>query len=252
MSAQQAVLTELSEGVMLITLNRPQSYNAISRALVDGLVAAMRQAEADDTVRAIVMTGAGKAFCAGVDLKELSAGDDVLADDDELQAVFSACSKPLVGAINGVAVTGGLELALHCDFLYAADNARFGDTHARVGLMPTWGMSQKLSRIVGINRAREMSLAGALIDAQTALDWGLVNKVCSAETLLQETLATARQIAGNQTAAVSGIRKLVNDGWQTTLAQGLAIEDERSRPFNAAQDVSVMAERLGQVKKSNR
>lgn len=252
MSDQQAVLSEIRDGVMLITLNRPQHLNAISRSLVDGLVAAMRAAEADAQVRVIVLTGAGKAFCAGVDLKELSEGGSVLDDDADLLQAFADCSKPLIGAINGVVVTGGLELALNCDFLYAADSARFGDTHAKVGLMPTWGMSQKLSRIVGINRAREMSLSGALIDARTAQDWGLVNRICSAETLLEETLSRAREIAANQAEAVAGIRKLVNDGWAMSLGQGLELEDQRSRPFNASRDFSVMAERLAQVKKSNR
>ncbi|QFU75415.1 enoyl-CoA hydratase [Halioglobus maricola] len=252
MPNQSPVLTEISDGVMLITLNRPQSLNAMSKGLVDGVVAAMKQAEADENVKVIVITGAGKAFCAGVDLKELSEGGDVLEADSELQTVFPNCSKPIIGAINGVAVTGGLELALNFDFLYAADTARIGDTHAKVGLMPTWGMSQKLSRIIGINRAREMSLSGALIDAQTAMDWGLVNKVCKPENLLQEVMDKAREIAANHAEAVAGIRKLINDGWCTSLSDGLKLEGERSQPFNDALDFSVMGERLGQVKKSNR
>lgn len=252
MNDQQAVLTEIADGVMLITLNRPASLNAMSKGLVDGLSAALNLANSNDDVRVIVLTGAGRAFCAGVDLKELSEGGSVLDDDSHMLDAFANCRKPLIGAINGAAVTGGLEMALNCDFLYAANTARFGDTHAKVGLMPTWGMSQRLSRIIGINRAREMSLSGGLIDAQTAFEWGLVNKVCSGESLVQEAMDKAREIAENRTDAVLGIKKLINDGWKTSLAAGMELEDQLSRPFNQAVDFSVMADRLGQVKKSNR
>lgn len=133
MTDTQDVLSAISDGVMLITLNRPEQYNALSKGLINGLVSAMNEAESNDTVKAIVLTGAGKAFCAGVDLKELSDGADMLSDDEALLSAFNNCTKPLIGAINGVVVTGGLEMALNCDFLYASSNARFGDTHAKVG-----------------------------------------------------------------------------------------------------------------------
>lgn len=252
MPDRHAVLSEKLDGVMLITLNRPQRFNAISTALVNGIVEAMTAAENDDDVKVVVLTGAGKAFCAGVDLKELSNGGDVISNDAALLDAFSHFTKPLIGAINGVAVTGGLEMALYCDFLYAATTARFGDTHAKVGLLPTWGMSQKLPRIVGINRAREMSLGGALINASTAFDWGLVNKICEPENLLSITLDKAKEIAANQLDVVVGVRKLINEGWDTSLSEGLALEYEYSRPFNKAVDVSGMTERLGQVKAHNR
>lgn len=254
MPNQPAVKTEITDHVMLITLNRPASLNAISPGLVDGIVSAFGQAETSSDVNAIVITGAGKAFCAGVDLKVMSAsdGNSVLDNDGDLIAAFENCTKPLIGAINGAAFTGGLELALHCDFLYACDSARFGDTHAKVGLMPTWGMSQKLSRIIGINRAREMSLSGGSIDAQTALNWGLVNKVCDADSLLNETLKKAKEIAANKPDAVAGIRMLMNTGWRKNLKNGLQLEDKNSRPFNDKVDFSVMLDRLNQVKKSNR
>ncbi|CAA0093152.1 putative enoyl-CoA hydratase echA8 [Zhongshania aliphaticivorans] len=254
MSDQQPVLTEVSDGVMLITLNRPESLNAISAGLTAGLIAAMKQADQDDSVKAIVLTGAGRAFCAGVDLKEISgAGEgNVLDNDKEFVAAFANCRKPLIGAINGIVVTGGLEMAMCCDFLYASSTARFGDTHAKVGVMPTWGMSQRLSRLVGINRAREMSLSGQLIDVQTAFDWGMVNKICSPDSLLEETMEKAKQIAANRTSAVMGIRKLMNNGWATTLTEGLSFEDAWSRPHNNEVDFSEMNDRLSQVSKSNR
>jgi len=254
MSNQSAVKTEIIDQVMLITLNRPDSLNAISPSLVNGIVSAFDQAENNNDVNVIVITGAGKAFCAGVDLKVISTsdGNSVLDNDDDLIAAFENCTKPLIGAINGAAFTGGLELALHCDFLYACDSARFGDTHAKVGLMPTWGMSQKLSRIVGINRAREMSLSGGSIDAQTAFNWGLVNRICDADNLLQDTLKKAKEIAANRPDAVAGIRMLMNTGWRKNLKSGLKLEEKNSRPFNDKVDFSVMLDRLNQVKKSNR
>jgi len=251
MAKEQTVLIDVHDAVATITLNRPTSLNAMSEGLVAGLISALSQAESDESVHAIVLTGAGKAFCAGVDLKELSKGGSVLDEDSAIQQALRNCSKPLIGAINGAAFTGGLELALHCDFLYAAESARFGDTHAKVGLMPAWGMSQKLSRIIGINRARELSLSGGSIDAQTAFEWGLVNKIYSAENLLEQTQNKAKEIATNEVNAVQGIRMLMNEGWATNLKQGLELEDKHSRPFNDTIDFSKMSERLNQVKKSN-
>lgn len=245
----QLVITDISDGVALITLNSPENLNALSRSMTDSVIDALSTAVNDDQVRVIVLTANGKAFCAGVDLKELSMGGDVLTNDAPFIAAFKNCHKPIIGAINGFAITGGLELALACDLLYAAETAKFGDTHAKVGLMPTWGMSQKLPRLIGVQRALELSLSGNFFSAQDALEWGLVNKVVPLEQLVEQSMALAKQIANNDQAAVTAIKALIKDGWETSLENGLSLEDERSRPFNDSVDFADMEKKLNQVRK---
>ena len=174
------VKIERDGAVAVVTLNRPEAMNALSSALRAELARVMREVDADEGVRAVVLTGAGeRAFTAGLDLKELGADTSNLGDANAAEATrnpvkaVEQCRKPVVGAINGVAITGGFELALACDVLIASENARFADTHARVGIMPGWGLSQKLSRLIGISRAKELSLTGNFIDAGQALAWGL-------------------------------------------------------------------------------
>ena len=154
------------------------------------------------------------------------------------------CGKPIIGAINGPAVTGGFELALACDFLYGATNARFADTHARVGLLPGWGLSQKLGRLIGINRAREASLTGNFIDAETAMAWGLVNKLCPSDTLIEDTLATAQQIAESNPQTISAMRSLMNDGDLLALGDALELEGARGIAYLEQADFSQMESRL--------
>ena len=186
--------------VAIVTLNRPEAMNALSRGMRAELAAAMAAIEADDGIHAVVLTGAGsRAFTAGLDLKELGASTSNLgaanaegAEENPVKAI-ELCSKPVIGAINGVAITGGFEVALACDVLIASTNARFADTHARIGIMPGWGLSQKLSRLIGIHRAKELSLSGNFLDAATAERWGLVNRVVEPEALLP-TAMTLRRI----------------------------------------------------------
>ncbi|WP_166424650.1 enoyl-CoA hydratase [Paraglaciecola sp. 20A4] len=246
------VLTETIGKVALITLNRPDRLNAISEGLSTALIKAIKSADAAKDVNVIVLTGAGRAFCAGVDLKDVAGNDSNIIESRDMTDTFAQCTKPIIGAINGAAITGGLELALCCDFLYAADSAIFGDTHAKVGLMPTWGMSQKLPRIIGISRAREMSLSGDIIDASTAMQWGLVNKLCSKETLLEETLTKAQSIAEHIQGNTQKMKKLINEGWQSTLEQGLLLEEKYSFPHNRTVDLAEMMKVLEQVKKKNK
>jgi len=247
--ASQLVVTDILDGVALIRLNNPDNLNALSRSMTNSIIDALKHASKSDQVHVIVLTASGKAFCAGVDLKELSAGGDVLSNDAAFIAAFKDCNKPIIGAINGFAITGGLELALACDFLYAAETAKFGDTHAKVGLMPTWGMSQKLPRLIGVQRALELSLSGNFFSAQEALEWGLVNKVVPLDQLVEESMALAKQIANNDQAAVINIKALIKDGWETCLENGLRLEDSRSRPYNDGIDLSLMEEKLNQIRK---
>ncbi|PXW76321.1 short chain enoyl-CoA hydratase [Blastomonas natatoria] len=233
------VSIELADSVAIVTLNRPEAMNALSSALRAELADAMRAVAKDDAVRAVVLTGAGtRAFTAGLDLKELGASTEGLGAanatdprDNPVKAV-EQCAKPVIGAINGVAITGGFELALACDVLIASTNARFADTHARVGIMPGWGLSQKLSRMIGISRAKELSLTGNFLDAATAERWGLVNRVVQAEELLPVATALARDMANIDPVMVAAYKRLIDDGFGMSLADGLALEAQRSTDAN--------------------
>jgi enoyl-CoA hydratase len=192
------------DGVAIITLNRPDRRNALSAALLAELRATVTELDASEDVRAIVLTGADPAFCAGLDLTELGSPSSTLARAGS-GPVLPPLSTVLIGAVNGAAVTGGLELALACDFLISSERARFADTHARVGIMPGWGLSYALPEAVGLRRARQMSATGNFIGARTALAWGLVNEVVPHEDLLAVTLRLAADAASNDPAAVQAI-----------------------------------------------
>ena len=237
-------------GVALVTLNRPEAHNALNRALSEAITTTFAELAVADSVRAIVLTGAGRAFCAGVDLKALTDEPELLSFGPESPIIIALeqCPQPIIGAVNGAAVTGGFELALACDYLFASEQARFADTHARVGILPGWGLSQKLSRIIGVNRAREMSLTGNFIDAQRAEAWGLVNRVRASESLLDEALASASQIADGDPNAVVALKSLMNDGVKETLGNALVMEGERGNAFAKTVDFSQMSDRLAALR----
>ena len=192
------------DGVAVVTLNRPDRRNAMSAALLSALRATVAELDASPDVRAIVLTGADPAFCAGLDLTELGEAGSALGAAGS-GPVLPPLSTVLVGAVNGAAVTGGLELALACDFLIASERARFADTHARVGIMPGWGLSYALPEAVGLRRARQMSATGNFVGARMALAWGLVNDVVPHEDLLDVTHRLAADVASNDPAAVQAI-----------------------------------------------
>ena len=248
------VTVEEQSGVALVTLNRPDANNALNRALSEAITETFLALATSETVRAIVLTGAGRSFCAGVDLKALSDEPELLTSGmglgpaSPIVVALEQCPQPIIGAINGAAVTGGFELALACDYLFASTEARFADTHARVGILPGWGLSQKLTRIIGINRAREMSLAGNFIDAHRAEAWGLVNRVCAPENLVDETLASAGQVADGDANAVVALKALMNDGAKQNLGDALMLEGERGNAFAKTVDYTQMGERLAALR----
>ena len=227
------------DGVAVVTLNRPEAMNALSKALRAALQTAMLELDADPEVRVIVLTGAGeRAFTAGLDLKELSsdplgmgAANATDPAENPARAVL-ACSKPIIGAINGVAITGGFEVALACDVLLCSTNARFADTHARVGITPGWGLSQKLSRTIGPYRAKELSLSGNFLDARTAYEWGLVNRVVAPEELMPAALKLASDMAQIETEMLIGYKAMIDDGYELSLRSGLELEHARSSVHN--------------------
>ena len=234
------ILVEIADGVAVVTLNRPKAMNALSKSLRAELARVMRDLDTNDDVRAVVLTGSGeRAFTAGLDLRELGSDPDAMGaanasgpDENPVKAV-EQCGKPVIGAINGVAITGGFELALACDVLIASENARFADTHARVGIMPGWGLSQKLSRLIGPYRAKELSLTGNFLDAATAADWGLVNRVVPAHQLVNIAKLLAADMATITPAFSRAYKKLIDDGYAATFGDGMKIENERSSAANA-------------------
>lgn len=236
--SEDVVLVSHDGPVAIVTLNRPQAMNALSSALRRDLARVFRELEADEGVRAIVLTGAGtRAFTAGLDLKELGqqglgAANAETADDNPVKAIEQT-GKPVIGAINGVAIAGGFEVALACDVLIGSENARFADTHGRVGIMPGWGLSQKLSRLIGPYRARELSLSGNFLDAATAERWGLLNRVVPADELVTAATKLAHDMATIAPGFARGYKKLINDGYELPFGQAMALEAERSTAANA-------------------
>ena len=207
------VLVDIEDRVATITLNRPEARNALSRAVIHALWDAVAAAGDDPTVDAVILTGADPAFCAGVDLKEVTGETPPSAtswdprhgpgrDTNGLFRFLPVIGKPVIGAINGVAVTGGLEIALQCTFLVASQRARFADTHARLGVMPGGGITVLMARSIGLARAIELSLTGNFLTADEALRLGLVNHVVPHEELLPFTRRLAADIVGNDQRSV--------------------------------------------------
>ena len=185
--SEPVIKVDVENEVALVTLNRPTAMNALSRELRTAIADTFEKLEADPAVRVVILTGAGKAFCAGLDLKELGQGRDTVQGTVETKDPVTSIARfsgPIIGAINGVAITGGFELALACDVLICSSEARFADTHGRVGILPGWGLSQRLSRTIGIYRAKELSLTGNFLTAQQAADWGLANRVVAPDELI--------------------------------------------------------------------
>lgn len=205
MADDDVLLIETADRIRTLTLNRPHVRNALSMELRDRLFPALRDADADADVDVVILTGTDPAFCAGVDLKEIAGGLQGSAGIPDLSPAWPPMSKPVIGAINGVAVTGGFEIALCCDILIASENARFADTHARVGLLPSWGMSVRLPQAVGRGLAYRMSLTGDYLGASDALRVGLVTEVVLHDELLDTARSVAASIVGNNHAAVCAL-----------------------------------------------
>lgn len=240
MTDADVLLIETQDRIRTLTLNRPQARNALSSELRKLFFQALRDAEADDDVDVVILTGADPVFCAGLDLKEL--GDSSQLPDISPQ--WPPMTKPVIGAINGAAVTGGLEFALYCDILIASEQARFADTHARVGLLPTWGLSVRLPQKVGVGMARRMSLTGDYLSAADALRAGLVTEVVPHEELLPTARRVAASIVGNNQNAV---RALLGSYHRIDAAQtdpGLWIEAMSAKQWmNAATGNDIAANR---------
>ena len=247
---EPVLLVDRRDGVATLILNRPGAMNSLSWELRSALLEAFRELAGDDGVRVVILTGAGeRAFCAGLDLKELggeTAGEGTRPAGGGGTALVEAIEgfdRPVIGAINGVAVTGGFELALACDVLIASTNARFADTHARVGIMPGWGLSQKLPRVVGVYRAKELSLTGNFLAAEEACRWGLVSRVVPAGDLLPVCRALAADMISCDPEMVVSYKRVIDEGFAETLRDGRRIETEANREHGRKVKPEQIAER---------
>lgn len=229
MSEPLLTLTRPQPGCACLALNRPEAMNALSTPLRLALVRALDDLARDESVRVLVLTGAGKAFCAGLDLRELGRQAlDIASPANDPVTALARFPRPVIGAVNGAAITGGFELALACDMLIASSAARFADTHGRVGVIPGWGLSQKLSRLIGIGRAKELSFSGNFIGAEQAERWGLVNRVVAPEDLMPQALALAADIAGALPEIVAPYKRLIDEGYGLPFDDAMRLEQQAS------------------------
>lgn len=230
------LLVAVSDGIATLTLNRPAALNALNAELRSQLVAALARMDGREDVRVIVLTGRGRAFCAGLDLRELDASDrDVSANvaETDLGAALTALETPIIAAINGLAVTGGFEITLACDMVIAAESAWFQDTHAKVGLMPGWGLSQRLQRTVGASCAKEISLTARRIPATEAARLGFVNRVVPDAEFPAAVQALAAEIGQWDRTVLRNIKRLIVGGGALPLGEALDFERQTSRDLNA-------------------
>ena len=243
--SDEVILLEQNEGIATVTLNRPAKLNALNRELRLAFCRMMQELRRAAAVNVVVITGAGRAFCVGLDLRELGTGASGIRDETgaTFVSVIEEMEIPVIAAVNGVAVTGGFELALACDLIIAAEEAQFADTHARVGVMPGGGMSARLPRAIGIRKAKELSLTGNYLTAREAERIGLVNRVVARDALLPTAAELAMQIAGANQTIVRQMKKLYDQTTRTTLEEALRIEQDTFRDFNRKAD-------LGELTKS--
>ena len=224
----ECILTEVIEGVGVVTLNRPDALNAFNAQLMDEVTDAITKYEADDAIGCMVITGSEKAFAAGADIKEMAEKDYIdVFKEDFITANWekaSKCRKPIIAAVSGYALGGGCELALMCDFILAADNAKFGQPEITIGAMPGAGGTQRLARFIGKSKAMEMCLTGRMMDAEEAERCGLVSRIVPKGDLKDEALKVAKKIAGFSRPITMLTKESVDRAYETTLSEGVRFE----------------------------
>jgi enoyl-CoA hydratase len=238
--AYETIIVEVEDHVAKITLNRPDALNALNEQLLGELVDALQDAEGNDKVRCIVITGSEKAFAAGADIKMMSEKSfvDVFAGNlfgPEADAIVRI-RKPIIAAVSGYALGGGCELAMMCDFIIAADNAKFGQPEINLGVMAGMGGSQRLTRFIGKSKSMDMNLTGRFMDAEEADRSGLVSRVVPAKKLTEETMAAAGKIAEKSMITVMAVKEAVNRSYEVPLAEGLLFERRVFHSLFATED----------------
>ncbi len=238
--AYECIETKKDEDVLLITLNRPEALNALNKQLMDELSGALIKADADPKISAMVITGSAKAFAAGADIKEMA---DKSYMDAYLEDFVTAnweqaakCRKPVIAAVAGYALGGGCELAMMCDFILAADTAKFGQPEITIGAIPGAGGTQRLAKFVGKSKAMEMVLTGRMMDAEEAERCGLVSRVVPADTLIDEAMDVAKKIASFSRPSVMIAKESVNRAYETSLSEGVLFERRAFHSLFATKD----------------
>lgn len=238
--AYQNINVEISDNVALIRLNRPDALNALNSKLLEELTAALTEADGNDKVRCIVLTGSDKAFAAGADIKEMSQKTYVEVYDENLFAApaqdIASIRKPIIAAVSGYALGGGCELAMACDFIICAENAKFGQPEINLGVIAGIGGTQRLTRFVGKAKAMDMNLTGRFMDAEEAERSGLVSRVVPAAKLIPEAMSVAKKIAERSQIAVKAAKEAVNRSYETTLQEGLQYERRLFHSLFATED----------------
>lgn len=235
----ELVLSEKKGKVGLITINRPDALNAVNMEVMDGIISKTKAFDDDPEIGCIVITGAGKAFIAGADIKEMhekSYMDMFLANKQSEWEKFAATRTPIIAAVNGFALGGGCELAMMCDMIFASDKAKFGQPEIKLGVIPGWGGSQRLTKAVGKAKAMDLILTGRMMDAEEAERSGLVARIIPADDLLDEAMKTAAEIADYSAPSVMIAKEAVNRAFETTLNEGLMFERRLFYSLFATQD----------------
>ena len=240
------LLVEKKNGVATLTLNRPDQMNALSLELRWELQAALEDIGADPEIGVVILTGAGKAFCAGLDLKEMgsSVQERGAVQPKDPPSLLRAVNKPIIGAINGAAITGGFEISLSCDLLLITPETRFADTHARIGLIAGWGLGARLSRAVGLARAKELSLTGNFLSAQQAYEWGLVNRIVPREELLPTCHALAQDMLSCVPEVMSEYKRQIDHAYDLSLGDAMVYEADICRRHRSPSAEAVSERRL--------
>ena len=230
----QNIIIEKQESITIISLNRPATLNALSPNLMRELKLALQEIKDDSSCKVLIVKGSGRAFSAGVDLKAMNeslvggqfTADEILQDGNEIARILRTMPQPTIALVHGHCYTGATELMMFFDLIIAAEDAKIGDTHAKWGILPKWGMSQRLPRLVGVLKAKEMSFTCKPITGKEAEKIGLVNRAVPLEDLENAGMEMANEILKNSAQTIAAIKHLYNDGMNTTLAEGLKIESE--------------------------
>jgi len=234
------VAYEKREGVAVVTLGRPEKLNALSREVLEDLLEVLEAISRDPEVRAVVIAGSGKAFCAGADVSEFAKSLPEIREFIDLgRRVFEmleTMDKPVVAAVHGFALGGGFELALSCDLIVAAEGAQLGSPEINLGIVPGWGATQRLLATVGPYKARELVLLGDRITAEEALRLGIVNRVVPADRVLEEALTIARKLAEKSPVALSAAKSIVNRGLKALISVGLEVERDTFMAVASTED----------------